>query len=102
MNPSGWRIAGAVLFVILCLVLAGTMAACNTVTPEPKIVTHEVKVPVAVKCSADPGPRPTFADTPEAIRAAKDVFERVKLILAGREQRDAWIGKVEAANGGCR
>lgn len=62
----------------------------------------EVRVPIAVKCAADPGQDPAFADTPEAIRQAADIFERVKLLLAGREQREARIAELEAANAGCR
>jgi hypothetical protein len=77
------------------------LTACAT-AGEPKIVTREVKVPVAVKCSADPGPAPPYVDTAEALKAAPDLFERVKLLLAGRLQRMAREAELVAANAGCR
>lgn len=77
------------------------LAACST-AGEPRIVTKEVTVPIAVKCADDAGPTPAFADTREALEAAKDIFARVKLLLAGRAQRDARIAELTAANAGCR
>lgn len=80
---------------------AFAVAACAT-TSEPRIVVKEVRVPVPVKCAADPGPAPDLPDTSEALRQAPDLFEQVKLLLAGRKLRDARIGELEAANQGCR
>ncbi|MEW5685670.1 MAG: hypothetical protein AB1942_12190 [Pseudomonadota bacterium] len=77
------------------------LAACQTPT-EPQIVTKEVKVPVPVACAADPGPEPAYSDTPEALRGAADLFEQVKLLLAGRAQRDARLTEPRAASAGCR
>jgi len=76
-----------------CLALAG----CGTTRierPEPIIRTVEVKVPVddpacAREAVARLGEAPAYPDTPEAIRAAPNLFERVKLLLAGRELRIA-------------
>ncbi|MDB5445688.1 MAG: hypothetical protein JWQ97_1005 [Phenylobacterium sp.] len=79
------------------------LAACATSQgPEPKVVVQRVEVPVAVRCSVDPGPDPTFADTADALRQAADLFERVKLLLAGRDQRDARLSELRAANAGCK
>lgn len=83
-----------------CL-LALALSACAT-TPEPQIRTVEVKVPIAVKCAVDPGPESPFSDTPEALRAAGDLFEKVKLLLAGRAQRDARLTELQASISGCR
>lgn len=73
------------------------LAACGTTRierPEPIIRTVEVKVPVddpacAREAVARLGADPAYPDTPEAIRAALNLFERVKLLLAGRELRIA-------------
>ena len=89
-------IVAAVIFIML----AGCASAGQVA--EPVVQTVKVEVPVAVKCSADPGPASPFADTPDAIKAAADIFERVKLLLAGRDQRDARLAVVTAANQGCR
>lgn len=84
------------------IVLCGLgLVGCAT-TREPQIRTVEVKVPVPVKCSADPGPKPAYPDTDEALRAASDIFDRTKLLLAGRRLRIAREGELEAANAGCR
>lgn len=78
------------------------LAACAA-TSEPRIVTREVQVPVAVKCGADPGPRPAYADTDEAIRAVgRDLYRQVQLLLGGRKQRMAREVELEAASAGCR
>lgn len=91
------------LIVWLATLMAFMLAACTTTPkPEPRIVQHEVSVPVLVKCSADPGPEPAYPDTPEALRAAPDIFEQVKLLLVGRALRIARLIDVEAANAGCR
>lgn len=77
------------------------LTACAS-TPEPRIITKEVRIPIAIKCAADPGADPQFADTPDALKAAADIFVRVQLLLAGRAQRNARITELTAANAGCR
>lgn len=62
------------------------LAGCATV---PQVVTKTVEVPVTTKCTPDIGPEPQYADSDAALRAAANIFERVKLMLAGREQRIA-------------
>ena len=89
----------AILSALLCALLG----ACATARPpEPQIVTQEVKVPVPTPCAAQAPARPAFADDQPAIKAAPDIFERTKLLLAGREQRDGYIGQLEAANSACK
>ena len=94
-------------FLTLCIVAWAfglavfLLAGCATKAP-PRVITRTVEIPVAVKCAVDPGPRPAYADTPEALRGAPDLFEKVKLLLAGREQRMARETELEAASAGCR
>ena len=71
-------------------------------TQEPMWKTVEVKVPVAVACAADPGARPVQPDSPEAIRAARNLAARVDLMLAGTIAREDWIKKQASSLDGCR
>lgn len=81
--------------------VALTLAACGTTAPEPRVVTQTVRVPVPVPCATRPGPDPAYVDTDDAIRSAPGLFERVKLLLAGREQRQAREAELKAANAAC-
>ena len=71
------------------------IAACDTAgreRPEPIIQIKEVIKPVDdPKCAREAveklGPAPAYPDTPEALRAAPNLFERVKLLMAAREVR---------------
>ena len=85
----------------LVAVLVAMGGCATTQTPEPIVRTVEVRVPVAVPCAADPGPAPAYPDTPSALRGAVDLFERTKLLLAGRELRIAREAKLTAALRGC-
>lgn len=84
------------LVVILALALAG----CAT-TSEPKIITKVVEVPVATPCAVTVPPAPAYPDTDEAIRAAPNIFEKTKLIVAGRLMRIAHERELRAALIGC-
>jgi hypothetical protein len=86
---------------MLAVVAALTLAACQT-TAEPRIEVREVRVPVAVKCATDPGPRPEYPDTDAALAAVRDVFEAAKLVMAGRALRIGREAELEAAVSGCR
>lgn len=68
----------------LCLVLA----ACAH-TPEPRVITRDVLMPVPVQCRPDLGPEPAYPDTPAALSAAPDIFAVAKLYVAGRLMRIA-------------
>lgn len=87
-------------FPVLAAVLA--LAACATPSPpEPIVRVVEVKVPVPVYCDPQTGPEPAYADRPEAVADA-DIFDAVKAVLAGREQRMARDQVKTAALDGCR
>lgn len=81
---------------LIALLLAG----CAHQPTEPIIRTVEVRVPVRVPCVIDI-PEPLYSDTPEALRAAPNLFERVKLLLAGREERAAHDELERAARRAC-
>ena len=89
--------------LILALALSATLTACATRPAEPILKTVEVKVPAAIACPDRRAPAPSYPDTADALAAAPDLFERVKLLLAGRELRDQRLkedeGQVRACGG---
>lgn len=82
--------------LLSCLLLAG----CASAAPEPVVRTVEIRVPVPVPCVIDL-PDPVYSDTAEALRNAPDIFERVKLLLAGRVERQAQDDAERAARRAC-
>lgn len=97
---------GVRLLAYLALVLiVACLSGCGH-APEPEIRTVEVRVPVDdPACSRAAmerlGAAPAYPDTPEAIRGASDLFERVKLLLAGRGLRVAHEAALMAALKAC-
>ena len=82
--------------------LASQILVCACATPRPPTVrTVEVQVPVAVPCDPGVPAAPAYPDTDEALKTAPDLFERVKLLLAGRELRKAREAELEAGIRGC-
>ena len=83
------------------LVAAGllTAGACATrpVAPAPSTIA----VPVAAPCAAEPPPAPDYPDTDAALKAAPDLFARVRLLVAGRLMRIAHERELQAALTGC-
>lgn len=65
-----------------------TAGSCAT-TSEPAVRTVEVAVPIHTPCDVPEPAEPERVDTNEALREAPDIFSRVQLLLAGREQRIA-------------
>jgi len=84
----------------LAILGALALTACAT-TSEPRIVTKEVKVPVPVACAVSAGEDPIYPDSDEALKAAPNVLERVKLLAAGRLLRIAREMELKAAVKGC-
>lgn len=89
--------------ILAVIALAPLAAACTTTsgTPEPIITTHDVGVAVPTKCKPEIGPEPDYPDTDEALAAASDIFEGVKLLKAGRKLRIARDGVKSAALQAC-
>lgn len=77
-----------------------TAGMCAHDAPPAKVITQEVRVPVAVPCDAKPSPRPGFPDTREALLEA-DAALKLQLLYAGRKARDGYIGELEAAIAAC-
>lgn len=93
----------------IAIIAALALGACShtdTPPPEPTIKVVEVQVPVddpacAREAVARLGEAPAYPDTPEAITAAANLFERVKLLLAGRELRAAREAALKGALEAC-
>ena len=80
------------------------LTACATAS-EPRIEVREVRVPVAIKCATDPGPRPEYPDTDAALAAVSGpdaIFRLARLYRAGRGLRIAREAVLEASVAGCR
>ena len=86
--------------LIILAVLA--LAACAPKPPVERIVVQEVKIPVPVPCDPQIGPEPLYADNPEALAAAPDILEAVRLRAIGRFERIARDLVKTAALDGCR
>ena len=84
----------------LALLALLTINACASAPPRVEVRTVTVQVPVAVPCVVDV-PAPVYSDTDEALLAAPDLFERVKLLLAGRIERAAHDNVETAARAAC-
>jgi len=74
---------------------------CVTATPEPKIITKTVTVPVPVSCTVEIPAEPVYADSAWALHDAPDILSAVKLLLIGRLQRMNVIDEQKAALSGC-
>jgi len=77
------------------------LAACAT-TPEPRIITQKVSVPVPVPCSVDAGPDPAPIWTPEAIAATPGLYQLGMLLYAALLQEQARNKELTAALAGCK
>lgn len=88
---------------LILFTLAFALAACGGESPpvEPLVRTVRVEVPVPTSCALKVGPKPDYPDGDEALRAAPDLFERVKLLLAGRGMRQSREAELEAALAPC-
>ena len=87
---------------IAALFTALSLAGCATTTPDPRIVTQIVNVPVPIACVPNPPvAKPDFADTDAKLKAAVNPFENAKARVIGRLQRIGYEGEIEAALKAC-
>lgn len=78
------------------------LAACAT-TPDPRVVTQDVKVEVPVSCVPESlPPRPIFTDTAAALKAAAGVEDRYLLMAGNWFTRDARLTLLEGVVAACR
>lgn len=101
MNTPRARAAkgGAAILAALAL------AACSLFERKVEYVPVNVKVPIEVPCSADPGPEPQWAtkDMPHVDPATgENIDVAVKKQAVEIEQRKGYEQKLKAANEGCR
>jgi len=97
-------------YIVYGLALAASalaLAGCHSagdVDVEPVVRTVEVKVPVAVPCKAlgQLGAEPVYPDSAGALQTAVDIFEQVKLLLAGRKMRIQRLDEYVAARTACQ
>lgn len=88
-------------FVMAALAIAALegLGGCAHTQQEPEIQIREVKIPVPVACKATVDTNDSYADAAAATVA--DIFEQVRLLLVGREQRNADIARLRGAVTGC-
>jgi hypothetical protein len=86
----------------LALIAVLFLAGCQSTPPlDPRVQVRTVETPVPVRCRPDLGPEPDYPDTDDALRAAPDLFVRVRLLLAGRLLRIARDQQKTAALAAC-
>lgn len=87
------------------LLMIGALAGLSACTTEPKppapvqIKTVIEKVPVP--CEPHLPEAPQYSDSADALGAASDILEKVKLLLIGREQRQGREEALTAALKAC-
>ena len=85
------------------LLAALSLTACQTVRPEPRVVTQQVLVPTPVACvPTELGGPPEYPDSDSALRAAVDGAARYALVAAGRLLRMARQAETESVIVSCR
>ena len=98
------KIFNVMIMVLVAVAVIAILTSCaSTPPPTPRIQTVEVKVAVPVECEALTrlGPEPDYPDSDAELKAAPDLFERVKLLLQGRYLRLARLAQYEAARASC-
>lgn len=79
------------------------LSACAHTPAEPRVITQQVSVPVAVPCHPKLQPEPDYPDTDARIKAAPDdIFVLSQALLAGRELRTQRIQELTAALSACQ
>lgn len=82
------------------LAVAVAVAGCAAFERKVEYVPFEVRVPVAVPCSVDPGPAPAWET--EKLTKADTLDAKAQALLAERQQRMAYEARLKAAADGCR
>lgn len=85
------------LLAWLCLGLLPFLLLLGCATRPPT-----VDVPLAVGCIMEIPRAPLYSDNAAAIRAARGIEERARLVIAGRVQRDGYIDKLTSVLEACK
>lgn len=94
------RIGTAIGCVVCAVLIAVFLAACGHT--QTKVETVAITLPIPVPCAQSLGPEPNYPDTDEALSAAPNIFEWVKLTKAGRLMRIARAAELQAAIAACQ
>lgn len=87
---------------VAAIAACALLSACQSTVPaEPRIEIQTVKVPVATSCKPNLGPDPVYPDTDAALQAAPNLFEKAKLVMAGRLLRIQREIELRAALAAC-
>ena len=86
---------------VLAGALAGLAACAGAPVPSPVMQVREVATPIAVTCAPDVGAAPAYPDSDAALKAAPDLFARVRLLVSGRLLRIARERELGAALAAC-
>lgn len=93
------RIA-VVAFVVALVVAAQLLAGCGVkTTPEVRIVTQRVEVPIRVPCKPARSPAPAYAA--DSVPLDASLFDLVRSLLVDREQRKARESELVGAIDSC-
>lgn len=88
--------------VIAAAAILSLLAACASApAPQPAVQVREVETPVAVACAPPLAAAPAYPDTDTALKAAPDLFARVRLLVSGRLLRMARERELDAALAAC-
>ena len=83
---------------VICLSII--LFGCGAAPPE-RVVPQTANVPVPVHCKTTVETKVVYPDTDDALRTAANIFDRTKLLVAGRDIRTARILELETALKGC-
>ena len=84
--------------LILCLALL--ISACSTTDPIIKTEIQVVEIPVPVPCKTDEPNRPVFNF--DNLTEDKDIFDKVKALLADKKLHKAYEEELLAAFRSCK
>jgi hypothetical protein len=76
----------------LILLILAALAGCNT-------MPQRIEVPVPVQCHVKAPDKPVWAT--DALQTGSGLYEKVRALLAEREQRIAYETQLEAASKAC-
>ncbi len=102
MNRAGNTLVVIAVVCMLAVALSVILLGCTT--PEPRIITKEVKVAVPVPCKPNLGPRPgllTKDQIRDALEKAQSLDEKVRILTTQALLYIGWVPVVESALAGC-